>query len=119
MSNIVARYSAPEEAVLYLERCHFTVAGLNALLVQFTLQTEFPVDAARYDQLLSEYLDAFTEKELYLDKLFKHVVADEHRDNAYYTQEVLFEECEVIIRRKDATHERSDKVCACNAGGCG
>ena len=119
MREIVASYPAPEEAVLYLERCHFTVQGLNSLLVQFTMQSEFPVDADRYDQLLTEYLNAYTEKELYFDKLVRCMVADEHLDNAYYTQEVLFEECEVVVRRKDATHERAGEVCVCGTGGCG
>ena len=102
------RYPIPEDVVLYIERLHFIKTGLNSLLLQFTYASEFPLDADRYGQLLEEYLQAFLELDLALDKTFRAYVAPEFLDGAYYTQEVDFNTKEILVQKKGAAH-----ACSC------
>lgn len=98
------RYPIPEDVVLYIERLHFIKTGLNSLLLQFTYASEFPLDADRYGQLLEEYLQAFLELDLALDKTFRAYVAPEFLDGAYYTQEVDFVAKEILVHEKGDGH---------------
>lgn len=104
MSTPIAKYPVTEDAVCLLERHTFIVSGLNAMLLQFTYQSEFPIDAERYDQLLGEYLEAYTEKELTFQQIIHATVAPELLLDAYYTQEVNFITKEVLVYEKGDTH---------------
>lgn len=104
MNKPVARYDIPEEVVFLLERFHFTLTGLNALILQFTYQSDFPIDRDRYDQLLGEYLEAYTEKELAFQQVLHATVAPEFLLDAYYTQEVNFITKEVLVYEKGDGH---------------
>lgn len=109
--NAFLRYPLPEEVILYLERLHFTRTGLENLIMQFTYQSEFPIDAERYDQLLSEYLSAHAELELALAKVYREKVAPEFLNDAYYTQEVDFIAKEILVNKKGDTHACSCRTC--------
>lgn len=110
--SLVKTYPLEEALICALERRHFALSGLAALLQQFTLQTECPIDRERYDQLLGEYLDAFTEKELLLQSVYRAMVAPEFLDEAYYTQEVRFATKEIrIYEREDTPHGTNCRTC--------
>lgn len=108
MSEAPIRVTIPEEQVLLVERHHFVMTGLSALLTQFTYKSEFPIDADRYDQLLGEYLEAFAAREIAMRRVFA-VYLPEQYGGPEYDKEILFETNEVVITRKGECHEGTCK----------
>jgi len=96
-------FKAPEEVLLYAERCNYVVEGLKALIVGFTYESEFPISWAHYDKLLGEYVDAYAELSVTLRKIFNLVVPLEYHDSVEYELQVDFEFNEVVVYKKAGT----------------